>query len=111
MKSLSRQVFPAGRIIFNEGDTGDRAYIVERGAVEIVRRTKRGGERRLGVIPPGGIFGEMALLDGKPRLATARATEETVCMIVPRQLLAEKLKGADPFVAALLRIMLANARS
>ena len=83
---------------------------MERGAVEIVKRTKS-GERRLGVIPPGGLFGEMALLDGAPRMASARATTETVCRVVPRELVAAKLRSADPFLAALLRIMLANARS
>jgi len=110
MSSLSRRVFAAGQRIFDEGDVGDRAYIVARGAVEIVR-TVKGRERRLGVIPEGGIFGEMGLLDGGSRIAAARTLEETECLVVPRALVTEKLAKADPFLAALLRVMLANARA
>jgi CRP/FNR family transcriptional regulator, cyclic AMP receptor protein len=110
MSHLGRRVFRAGDNIFDEGDGGDFAYVVERGSVAIVRR-RNGAERRLGIIPAGGIFGEMALLDGGARIAAARAIEETACLVVPRALVAEKLRKADPFLAALLRVMLVNARS
>jgi CRP-like cAMP-binding protein len=103
-------VYPANTLIFEEGERGEHAYIVETGSVEIVRRTGH-GPRRVGVIPAGGIFGEMGLIDGAPRIAAARAVEDTVCALIPRYIVEEKLKGADPFVAALLRILLANARA
>jgi len=109
-RHLGRRAYPANTLIFEEGERGEHAYIIETGSVEIVRRTEQ-GVHSVGVIPAGGIFGEMALIDGAPRIAGARAIEDTVCTLVPRYVFEEKLKGTDPFVVALLRILLANART
>ncbi len=107
---LQREVFFAGKVIFREGDTGTRAYVIETGEVEIWR--EEGGERRrLGVIGAGGIFGEMALIDNQPRMASATALTETSCVVVPEDVFQRKLDAADPFLIALLRIFVANIRS
>ena len=107
---LQREVFFAGKVIFREGEKGVRAYLIETGQVEIWR--EEGGERqRLGVIGEGGIFGEMALIDNEPRMASATAVTETSCVIVPEDVFQKKLDAADPFVIALLRIFVANIRS
>lgn len=111
LEVLSRRTFQAGDIIFSEGERGDRAYIVQTGAVAIEKGLPEGGRRLLGRIPPGGIFGEMSLVDDKPRMASARSLEETVCLVVPKHLLDKKLAAADPFIVALLRMVIANARA
>lgn len=66
--------FPAGAVIFEEGDPGTRVYIIQRGRVRI---EKRAGTRRvvLATLAPGDFFGEMALLEGQPRLAAAVVEE------------------------------------
>lgn len=110
LKVLDRRVFRTGDRIFHEGDPGDRAYLVQKGRVQIVKECQD-GLRILGHIEPGGMFGEMALIDGAPRMAAAHAIEETVCVVINRKTLEQKLAEADPFLVALLRILLTNARS
>ncbi len=65
-----------GEVIFAEGDKGDHMYVVRSGNVEI----ERNGEV-IETLSGGGIFGEMALIDGSPRSATARA--KTACELAP----------------------------
>ncbi|MBA3391889.1 MAG: Crp/Fnr family transcriptional regulator [Deltaproteobacteria bacterium] len=62
--------FPAGSVLFEEGQPGDYMYVVLAGEVEI-RRQVGETERVLAVLPPGEFFGEMAILNGRPRSATA----------------------------------------
>jgi CRP-like cAMP-binding protein len=61
---------PAGTVLFEEGQPGNEMYIVVSGEVEI-RRQVGGIERVLAVLPAGEFFGEMAILNGRPRSATA----------------------------------------
>lgn len=69
----------AGEIVFDEGDEGQAIYAIADGEVEILRND---GERsrRLALLGPGEIFGELALLDQAPRAAQARAGSD--CRLV-----------------------------
>jgi len=69
---LQRQTFKSGDQIFKEGDEGNMAYVVQEGEVEVVKIID-GHEKVLGTVGKGGIYGEMALIDSKPRMAAARA--------------------------------------
>jgi CRP-like cAMP-binding protein len=108
---LDRRVYAEGEVIFKEGEVGRRcAYLVESGRVEISKRTDEGSDKVLGYIPPGGIFGEMALIDDKPRMAQARAVAPTAVVIVSEAMLENKLKKADPFIRGLLNLLVRNLR-
>ncbi len=110
LKILHREVFQAGTVIIREGTPGSRAYIIETGKVAIWQDL--GGERRtLGVIGEGGIFGEMALIDNQPRMASASAVIDTTCLVVGEDIFKAKLDAADPFLVGLLRIFVRNIRS
>lgn len=67
--------FPRGALIFREGESGAFAYIVEAGRVEIVKGSAT-GDVVLAEVTPGGLFGEMAVIDSSPRSASARAADE-----------------------------------
>jgi signal transduction histidine kinase len=67
-----------GEIIFREGDPGDLLYLVGEGSVKISKSGRGGQQETLGYIRSGNFFGEMALLDGKPRSAMATAAEPTL---------------------------------
>lgn len=109
-KVFQRQGFPKGTVIFREGDTGRRAYIVQMGMVEIAKG--RPPQRKvLGSVGPGSIFGEMALVDDQPRMAEAVAMEDTTCLVIGREQFRDKLDAADPFIRALVRILVNNIRS
>lgn len=68
--------FAPGEAIFQEGDKGDKMYVIRSGEVVIEK-----GGKTMETLAPGGIFGEMALIDGSPRSATARA--KTPCEVAP----------------------------
>ncbi len=106
---LRRKVLYPGEMLFSEGDSGDTAFIIESGDVEIFR-TEQGKEIQLGVVGAGSIIGEMALIDDEPRMATARAINQAVVVTVEREAFENKVKNADPFIRKLLRILVRYTR-
>ena len=107
---LQRQTFQVGHKIFDEDQTGNQAYIVQSGLVEIVKESE-GRETVLGTIGQGGMFGEMALIDDQPRMAMARAAEMTTVIVVSRMMFEQKMTKVDPFIRGLLKILVGNIRS
>ena len=100
---LDRIVLQAGEAIFSEGDHGDRAYVVQEGMIDIIKKTAD-GEFVLGNVDKGGIFGEMALIDDQPRMASAVAASTTTVIVISRDVFQRKLQKCDPFVRGLLGI-------
>lgn len=95
---------PANSTVFREGEAGDGLYVIQSGVVAIVRDRVGEPVQRLARLGSGGFFGEMGLLDGSPRTATAVTTEESLLLHVgtrdllqlfqERPLLAIKLRAA-----------------
>lgn len=84
--------------LFQRGDPGDALYAIRRGQVRIATETGDGQRRTLNLLGSGDVFGEVALFDGRPRTATAVATEATDLFVVwRRDLLA--LMGRQPGIA------------
>lgn len=109
---IERKVFPQGDIIFKQGTTGHTAYIVQKGSVDIVREGEEDEQPvLLGTVGVGGIFGEMAVIDDSPRMATARAAEPTTVIVITEQMFLNKLSKADPFIRGLMNIMADTIRS
>jgi CRP-like cAMP-binding protein len=108
-QTLNRKVFHAGQIVFEEGEVGDRAFLVQKGLIEIVQRRGQADEvvRR---VQAGEIFGAMSAIDDQPRIASARAAEESVCVIIPKPVFEQKIAASDPFIAALLRWFVSQSR-
>ena len=107
---LDRIVLQPGDALFREGDYGDRAFVVQEGTVDIVKRSAE-GDVVLGTIEKGGIFGEMALIDDKPRMASAVASTTCTIIVIVRDVFQRKLSKCDPFVRGLLGIFVKNIRS
>ncbi len=82
--SFGREHFEPREIIFRQGDRGDRLYFVIDGEVEIVKQGPGDGEQVLGRLGPGGCFGEMALVNDRPRMATARTVTRANLLSVDR---------------------------
>jgi CRP/FNR family cyclic AMP-dependent transcriptional regulator len=77
--------FRRGEIVFHLGDPGDALFVVTRGAIKITVPPDDGSESAiLTTIEPGGFFGELALLDGAPRSATAQALGPTDTLLLRR---------------------------
>lgn len=73
--------FPAGTTLFREGDHGREMYVIVSGKVRISKRV-RSVEKTVTVLPPGEFFGEMAILNNRPRNATATVVEDADLLVV-----------------------------
>ena len=96
---------PRGTTIFSKGDEGSSMMAVLVGRVRISAVSAEGKEVTLNVIGAGEIFGEIALLDGKPRSADATAQEDTVLMVVERKQFLPFLLRNEALVERLLVVL------
>ncbi|MEA3510967.1 MAG: cyclic nucleotide-binding domain-containing protein, partial [Actinomycetota bacterium] len=101
--------FAQGEALFDEGDPGDTAYIVISGEIEIL---KVSGDQsvRIAVSGPGVIVGEMSLLTGEPRNATARALVDTELVFIPKAALDTLLESDVRAVRALFDVFISRWR-
>jgi EAL domain-containing protein (putative c-di-GMP-specific phosphodiesterase class I) len=107
---LYRETFDAGSIIFREGETGDRAFVIESGLVQI-SSLRKGIEVALASFGEGELFGEMALIDEQVRSATARAMDETTVVVISRRQVGSKIEDADPLLSLFLNVILQRLRA
>jgi CRP/FNR family transcriptional regulator, cyclic AMP receptor protein len=82
---VSRRAYKAGAVICMRGDPGDSLYGVVTGRVRISTSAPGGKEVFLNVMDPGDAFGEIALLDGQPRTATATALSAAELIVIRRE--------------------------
>jgi CRP/FNR family transcriptional regulator, cyclic AMP receptor protein len=75
---------PAGQVLFERGEPGDAMYVVKSGRVETFFKNDTGERIVLEIAHPGDFFGEISLLDGGPRTASAVATEDLEALVVDR---------------------------
>ncbi len=101
-RSLRRRRFRRNEVIFHQGDVGDSLQIVEAGAVKIVLPSSEGEEAIIATLRPGDFFGELALLDGATRSATATALEPTETLSLPRDVFLRLLQENRELTQALL---------
>jgi CRP/FNR family cyclic AMP-dependent transcriptional regulator len=83
---------PAGTVLFNEGDRGEEMYILQSGKVKISKRI-RGVEKTLATLEKGEFFGEMAILNDKPRSASAETIEECEMLMIDRKTFDALIRG------------------
>ena len=97
--TLVREVLADGTTVFHEGDPGDRLYVIVKGEVTITLRLPGSQHsHRLSSFGPGLVFGEMALIEGKPRSADAIVKHETVLYSLKATSL-DALRLAHPDIA------------
>lgn len=94
-KVMERKRLPAGSILFRQGDEGDALYIVEQGSVVIYSQAETGEEVIFAHLNSGDYFGEMSLIENKPRSASARTTEDSELLILSQEDFLEVL-NANP---------------
>ncbi len=106
---LERRTLRDGDTIFREGEQGSTAFVVQGGEI-VITKLINGEDTELATIGAGGIFGEMALIDEAPRMATAKVKGGATIVTITKAMYQEKLKKTDPFVRALLRILVETVR-
>ncbi|NJL46388.1 MAG: EAL domain-containing protein [Leptolyngbyaceae cyanobacterium SM2_5_2] len=108
--SCNIRLFKPGEIIFTEGSSADKAYIIESGLIEIFVGSNSEAIQ-LNVLGPGDIFGEMGLIDAFPRSASARALCHCRCMVVSATQIAERIASSTPLVRLLISMALHRNRA
>lgn len=94
----------AGELIFEEGEMGELAYLIVSGQVEIFRSSGN-NERVLATLGRGEIIGEMSLIDNQPRMASARALEDTKVSMISRNSLQKRLDRLEEQDRVLRRLI------
>jgi CRP-like cAMP-binding protein len=98
-KYSREQSFETDALIFTEGDPGDSLYIVVEGEVRISRMVPGMGEECLLILSRGEVFGELALIDDRPRSADARAHGGPCTVFAVTKSLLEEVLSMDPDAA------------
>ena len=99
--------FRRGEVIFHAGDPGDALFVLITGEVKIALPSETGEEAIIATLQAGDVFGELALLDGAPRSATASALVAAEAVVLPRDRFRE-LIATEPAVRDALLASLAT---
>lgn len=85
----TRQFMKQGQVLFREGTQSDFIFVVEKGEFEVSRKGANGRVEVLDILRPDDIFGELGVIENRPRSATVRALEDgTVTIISKEEMLA-----------------------
>ena len=103
--------FAKQTVIFSRGDPGRSMLLTVAGSVALSVASAEGTEVVLAVLRPPAVFGELAIIDGGPRVATATAREPTVLVTIPRPAVMDLLEREPGFALGLLRIVVRLVRS
>ena len=98
------RMYSKNAMIFSEGENGKEFFVIKSGAVKIAKITGR-SEILLGILQAGGIFGEMALLESKPRTACAIAYEDCQLMVVNRANFDRMIKTQPQLIMSLTTML------
>ena len=97
--------FTVGQEVFREGDPGDGVFVVREGRVEISGQVNPNGRQAFSLIGPGGVFGEMAVIEQLPRSACATATQPTTAYFLPRAEMLSLVERSPKLASALLQLI------
>jgi len=95
--------YPAGSLIFRQGDPGDGVYVVREGLVEIAGQLGANPRQVFSRLGPGELFGEMAVIEDQPRSADAVAARDTTADFIPREALLAAVRLSPELALSLLR--------
>ena len=104
------RTYPAGAVICREGDYGDTFFIIESGTVEVSKRLDGETSRILGREGAGEFFGELALVQGIPRVATVTAIEDTDLLEISKEDFNKYIDSNPAMAVAIMRAVAARLR-
>jgi CRP/FNR family transcriptional regulator, cyclic AMP receptor protein len=105
-----RRSYSDGAIVFSQADSGDALYGVVTGKIRISASSPDGREIFLNIMEPGDTFGEIALLDGRPRTATASATASSELIVITRDHFLKLLEREPKLVGHVVQLLCERIR-
>lgn len=112
MKAFIQQYgreFVDGTVLFQEGDYGDTVFVIHKGKVKITKKV-RNIEKTLALLGKGEFFGEMAVLDNKPRSATAEVAEDSMILVLDGKTFEAFLLNNSPVAVKLIKKLVQRLR-
>ena len=100
--SMTEARLRRGEVLFHEGDSGDKLYVVTEGKVKLGRSSSDGRENLLAIMGPGQMFGELSLFDPGPRSATVTAITDTTFLSLSHDDMMRWLDGRPAVALGLL---------
>jgi CRP-like cAMP-binding protein len=94
--------FTAGQVLFQDGDSGKEMYVIQSGKVRISKKV-RDVEKTLVVLGPGEFFGEMSILNNKPRSATATVEENAKLLVIDPKTFEAMVRGNAEIAVRLIK--------
>lgn len=107
---VEEMTVPAGTIIFNQGEIGDRCYLIRSGNVEIFAINEDGSEHRLAMLKAPTLFGEATLITRDPRNATARAADNCELLVLQHKHLSELIETEKNVTDMFMTLMVDRSR-
>jgi CRP-like cAMP-binding protein len=101
------RTFAAGEVVFREGDAGSELYVIQTGRVQLSRHV-RGQEMHLATLNTGEFFGEMAIVNNKPRSATATAVDETRMLALDARTFEAMIRGNSEIAVRMIKKLAAR---
>ena len=96
--------FPAGHVLFRDGEPGKEMYVIQAGKVRI-SKSVRGVETTLVVVGPGAFFGEMSILNNKPRSASATVEENSKLLVIDPKTFEAMVRGNAEIAVRLIKTL------
>ncbi|HJZ48632.1 MAG TPA: Crp/Fnr family transcriptional regulator [Roseiflexaceae bacterium] len=109
-RSVGTQIFERDEAIFHQGSIGSTLYIIVHGQVRIFTTSEAGQELTVTIFRDSDFFGEMALLDGQPRAASAEAMCRTITLTLHRAAFLHTINTCPPIAASVLEVMTIRLR-
>jgi CRP/FNR family cyclic AMP-dependent transcriptional regulator len=104
------RTYRRGQVVFTTSDPGDTVIVVVSGRIKVTVRSADGGELTLSVIRPGGVLGELGVVDGGPRSADAETLEDCQLLLIPRDAVRDVCARVPSAAAALTNSIAATLR-
>jgi CRP-like cAMP-binding protein len=106
-EALAARRFSAGTVLFREGDAGQEMFVVHSGKVELTRRM-RDHDGHLLYVPAGEFFGEMAIVNNRPRSATATVVEDAELLVIDARTFESMIRAKAEIAVRMIRALAAR---
>ncbi|AGP31737.1 CRP-like cAMP-activated global transcriptional regulator GlxR [Corynebacterium terpenotabidum] len=110
IEQLDSTTFPRGTTIFDEGEPGDRLFIIIAGKVKLARHAPDGRENLLTIMGPSDMFGELSIFDPGPRTSAAVCVTEVTTATMDSQMLHQWIRDHPEISEQLLRVLARRLR-
>lgn len=110
MDPITTENYSKGDLIIQEGEKGDKAFVINKGHVEINKTYLDGQSVVIARLGPGQIFGEMCLFDNKNRSASALALSDVELSVINKDAFTIFLKDTPPQIKVIIELLLNRLR-